>query len=161
MLQQVEYVVGCVRFGKSGKNLFDAKTVGVAVGHGIQDQDDVVAVVWLCAVDSTPRPVALPVMKTWVTPRCRRYSYKFVPMNAPGRCLLTHDRLRAVAIQRSMGKMIWLCCGGASGCGTVLLPARADHRELDVGRIPRRADHIESAFAGGFEIEFPFAGARD
>lgn len=31
----------------SGKNLFDAKTVGVgiAVGHGIQDQDDVVAVV--------------------------------------------------------------------------------------------------------------------
>lgn len=47
MLQQFEYVVGCVRLGKSERNLFDAKTVGVgiAVGHGFQDQDDVVAVV--------------------------------------------------------------------------------------------------------------------
>ena len=47
MLHKVKYVAGCVCLGKAGKNLFDAKTVGVgvAVGHGIHDQHDVAAIV--------------------------------------------------------------------------------------------------------------------
>ena len=35
----------------------------------------------------------------------------------------------------------------------------ADDGHFDIGRVPGRADHVESAFARGFQVEFPFTDA--